>query len=62
MGEELLKVAKKKWLERFKEYQESMVSLKLRVEHFRKGEVVPSIAFSKRATKIKTKSDHWISQ
>lgn len=59
--DELLKVTKKKWLEKFKEHQESMVSPKPKVENFRK-EVVPSITFSKRSTKIRTKRDHWISQ
>lgn len=62
MEDELLKVTKKKWLEKFKGHQDSMVSPKPKVENFRKEEVVPSITFSKRSTKIRTIRDHWIFQ
>lgn len=48
MKEELLKAAKKKWLERVKEPQESMVSPKPRVENFKKEEIVHCITFSRK--------------
>lgn len=44
--EELLRNVAKKELERFKKPQESMVSLKPRVEDFRKQEIIHSIILS----------------